>query len=282
MGRRLIIVITTVLSVIAVVLAVGIGYLFGSRGTGGEAAVSAQPSASTAATPAVEDAVVEDPAAALEAAGVDVVLPPPVPDAPEEWGDYELARRWDGTVRVSTGADAEPVRGPGGAAFPSSMNGCGELMYLVTFRGVDGSTTVDARLVDAVGGINDSKKLSSGWMLGTNCSTPSFAFDESVNEVDQLSVGYTVNEYRKSSVAQESTVQWQAPASEQVAPAEPVFVECIVGTPGPARFSDGSVKFHQPCQDTPEAQRSMMAERVCGGLGGREIYGEELYDDLCR
>ncbi len=276
------IVITTVLAVIAVVLAVGVGYLFGTRGTGDGASVSEQPSVSTAAKPTVEDATVEDPAAALEAAGVNVVMPPPVPDAPEEWGDYELAQRWDGKVNVSPDAEAEQVRGPGGAAFPSSMNGCGELMYLVTFRAVDNSTTVDARLVDAVGGINDSKKLSGGWMLGTNCSTPSFAFDESRDHVDRLSVEYTLYEYRKSALTQESTVQWQAPAPAGEAPADPAFVECLFGTPGPARFSDGSVRFHQPCQDTPEAQRSMMAERVCGGLGGREIYGEELYDDLCR
>lgn len=62
---------------------------------------------------------------------------------------------------------------------------------------------------------------------------------------------------------------------------EPTFVECLFGTPGPARFSDGSIRNHPPCAETPEALRSNRAESVCGGLyGWREVSRDE-YVDLC-
>lgn len=55
----------------------------------------------------------------------------------------------------------------------------------------------------------------------------------------------------------------EAPAVEQ-APAEPVVVECLEGTPGSARWSDGTVSYSQWCFDTMGGEQSLEDEANAG------------------
>lgn len=269
MDRRQGYIIIALLAVIAVALAVLVGVLVASGGDDDNATAAQGPPSTSSTDTAVEE--IADPAAALEDAGLDVVMPPPVPDAPDAWGDYQLDGSWDGQVRVFEGGDPVPVDGETGGAFPASQNNCGTEAYLVTFRAVDDGARVDAQLVNAVGETADADVLTDGWMLATNCVTPSFAFDSSENGGTLTEVAYSVHRYRQASVGggagQEVTsaapVPAPAPAPAPAAPAAPTFVECLFGTPGPARFSDGNIRFHQPCRETPGARVAIEAERNC-------------------
>lgn len=287
MSRRRAGVVIAVLAVIAVALAVVLGYQLTSGDD--RATEPASEAATTSASAEPTESRVEDPAAVLEAAGLDVVETSPAPEAPESWGDYELVRDWGGQVRLSRDGEAQSAEGPDGGRFPASMNGCGELMYFVPFRATGDpdkpddlelvDVPVDARLIDAVGDVKDSARTAEGWTLGTNCSTPGFSFDPAGDESGPVDVDYTVYEYRRTPSEQSSTAA-AAPVDPSTS-AGPTFVECLFGTPGPARFSDGSIRNHQPCAETPQALRSRKAESVCGGLYGWQGVSKAEYLDLC-
>lgn len=290
-------VIIALLAIIAVALAVVLGYqLMSGNDHAADSAAEAATTSSAASEPT--DSQVEDPAEVLETAGIDVVESTAVPVAPEVWGDYELVRDWGGQINLSEDNKAQSAEGPDGARFPASMNGCGELMYFVPFRASGDSDDpqtagdpVDAQLIDAVGEVRDSERSAEGWMLGTNCSTPRFLLDSADSEnaatsenasrfeSARIEVDYTVYEYRRVSEVQSSPAR-VAPVTPSMS-AGPTFVECLFGTPGPARFSDGSVRNHQPCAETPEARRSLRAESVCGGLYGWQGVSKAEYLDLC-
>lgn len=277
MSRRQATTIIALLSVIAVALVVLIAYFVGV-GSGRDEARQAEPMPSTeSAAPAEQEGV--DPVALLEDAGVDVVMGPPVPDAPEEWGDYVLDGSWDDQVRVFEGQGVEPIRGEDGDRFPATMNGCGLQMHLVTFRAVAEPVHLEAQLVDAVGDPVASEVLNGGWMLGTNCVTPSFAFDSSTAEGGLTDVAYTVHRYRRSSVAQEGPQPQSgapAPAAPPV-PAEPTFVRCVTGLASMGIYSDGSTRPDNRC---PEPH-VLEGERVCGGMYGWQEVSRERYIELC-
>ena len=118
-------------------------------------------------------------------------------------GDYQLDASWDGQVRVFEDGDAVPVEGETGGAFPARQNNCGTEAYFVTFRAMGDDARVDAQLVGAVGEPADSEVLTDGWMLGTNCVTPSFVFHSSDADATLTEVAYSVHRYRHASVAQE-------------------------------------------------------------------------------
>lgn len=82
-------------------------------------------------------------------------------------------------------------------------------MYFVTFRAVTDAAQLAAQLVNAVGESADSQVLHSG--LGTNCVTPSFAFNSSTPEGNLTDVAHSVHRYRSSSVAP-NTLQLLEPA----------------------------------------------------------------------
>lgn len=284
MNRRQGYIIIALLAVIAVALAVLIGVLVGSRGDDQGAAVE-QDQPPTSSTEAATDEIT-DPAAALEEAGFDVVMPAPVPDAPEAWGDYQLDGSWNGQVRVFEGGDAVPVDGETGGKFPASQNSCGTEAYFVTFRTVGEGVQVDAQLVNAVGEPADSEIMTDGWMLGTNCVTPSFAFHSSEGGGTLTEVAYSVHRYRQASVAggagQEVTSAAPAPAPAPTpvvpaTPAAPTLVECESGLSALGMFSDGVRRQDMRCHD-PRASR---AEGVCGGMYGWEKVSREEYIELC-
>lgn len=69
------------------------------------------------------------------------------------------------------------------------------------------------------------------------------------------------------------------PASEpRVGTQEPYVVECLFGTPGPARWSDGTVAFSQECYEQGAA--SVEAEHNCSDRAWRESMGAEG-DAIC-
>ena len=280
MNRRQGYIIIALLAVIAVALAVLVGVLVASGGDDDKSATAGQGPPPTSSTDsAVEE--ITDPAAALEDAGLDVVMHPPVPDAPDAWGDYQLDASWDGQVRVFEDGDAVPVEGETGGAFPASQNNCGTGAYFVTFRAVGDDARVDAQLVNAVGEPADSEVLTDGWMLGTNCVTPSFVFHSSDADSTPTEVAYTVHRYRQASVAQEPAApqqpQIQAPPPAPAAPAEPTFVRCVTGLASMGVYSDGSTRPDNRC---PEPEK-LEAESVCGGMYGWREVSRERYIELC-
>lgn len=211
----------------------------------------------------------------LETAEVDSVNPAPMPEPIEAFGDYVQNRTWSGTIRVFEGGESVPVAGEDGGAFPVSMNGCGSMMYLVTFRSVDEEVLLNAQLLNAVNEVSAEVAMADGWMFSTNCQTPQFAFASSAGTSVLSDVTYEITEYRQSSVA---APEEQAAALPE---AEPYVVECLFGTPGPALWSDGSTRFAEECVNTPEAQESLSAERICGGLYGWQEVTKEEYERLC-
>lgn len=281
MDRRQGYIIIALLVVIAVVLAVLVGVLVASGGDDDTATAGQGPSSTSSTDTAVEE--IADPAAALEGAGLDVVMPAPVPDAADAWGDYRLDASWDGQVRVFEDGDPIPVDGETGGAFPASQNNCGTEAYFVTFRAVDDGARVDAQLVNAAGEPADSDVLTEGWMLGTNCVTPSFAFDSSENGGTLIDVAYSVHRYRQASVAGEAgqevttAAPAPAPAPAPAAPAAPTFVRCVTGLASMGIYSDGSTRPDSRC---PEPEK-LQAERVCGGMYGWEQVSREKYIELC-
>lgn len=281
MNRRQGYVIIALLAVIAVALAVLVGVLVASGGDRQGAAVGQGPPPTSSAETASEE--ITDPAAALEEAGVDVVMPPPVPDAPAAWGDYELDRDWNGQVRVFRDSAAQAIAGAGDDRFPATMNRCGSGMYFVTFRATGNGTIVDAQLVDAVGRINDSRQLPGGWMLGTNCSTPHFAFHSANSQASLVDVAYTVYEYRQTSVAKPiAPSEPRAPVAPDPppappAPAQPTLVQCESGLSATGMFSDGVRRQDERCRD----ERAAEIEGVCGGLYWWENASRERYIELC-
>ena len=73
---------------------------------------------------------------------------------------------------------------------------------------------------------------------------------------------------------EESGAQPQAAAAP-----EPELLYCEMGLGAFGRFSDGSSHQTELC-NTPALQRSMRAERVCGGLNGHLLYPDE-WPELC-
>ena len=283
-------VIIVLLSIIALALTVGLGYYIG---WGGDDRVAGSTEGMTTPAPASESPDqqgdeaepaalgLDESIAMLEAAGLNVIRGAPVPEAPERWGDFELEESWDGRLRVFESADPEPITGHDGGVFPASMNNCGAGMYFVTFRSANPYATLDAQLINAVGAAEASEQLKNGWMLGTNCQTPTFGFHRSTNEANTADVVYTVHEYLQSSVAAPAAGPAapgpRVPTAAPVQPAEPALVECLTGLSTMGRFSDGSVRSDQRCFDPVAVE----AEGVCGGLYGHERVSRERYIELC-
>lgn len=274
-------VIITLLTVVAVALTAGLVYLVMQDDGQSAAGPAGEETSGSPDDPGAEQVAAEvaDPAAALEEAGIDVIRSAPVPEAPESWGDYELEDSWNGRLRLFPTPEHRPIQADDGGMFPATMNSCGATMYFVTFRSSHENATLLAQLINAVGEAEATKRLSDGWMLGTNCVTPSFGIDNIPGEANSTDVVYTVHEYRQSSVAA-PPVAPSVPSTTPSAPTpppEPTLVECQTGLGSMGRFSDGSVRQDQRCFDPVMAE----AEGVCGGMGGHERVSRERYIELC-
>ena len=74
------------------------------------------------------------------------------------------------------------------------------------------------------------------------------------------------------------------PATEASTPEPPVVVECLQGTPGPARMSDGTMAFSQWCFDQLGGTKYLESERQantfnCDGTVCRNPYTGGTYPD---
>lgn len=67
-----------------------------------------------------------------------------------------------------------------------------------------------------------------------------------------------------TSLPEPTEVDTSAPAAPEVAAEQAVVVECLPGTPGPARWSDGSTRFSQWCWDTQGGAVVGEAEQSAG------------------
>lgn len=73
----------------------------------------------------------------------------------------------------------------------------------------------------------------------------------------------------------------QAPTSAAVpVETEPYVVECLFGTPGPSRMSDGTIQSTDYCANQPGAAESRYFESNCSDLAWRQNMGLEG-DNLC-
>lgn len=280
---RLIIALLVVL--IVVVATVGAWLIWG-RGGDDDSATSPVAASSSAVPETESEAQPEiDSVALLENAQVDSVNPAPVPESVEAWGDYVKNRSWNGMLRVFEHAEASPVTEEGGSQFRNTMNHCGEVMYLVTFRSVNENVLLDAQLLDAAKSVRAHAELHDGWMLGTNCELPQFVFVSSTDTSNLGDVAYDVTEYRQSSVAAPAIEGAEEPAASEAEPAVsvevPYVVECLQGVPGPAQWSDGTMAYAEECANTPEAQQSIRAEGLCGGLYAPEDVSREEFEAIC-
>lgn len=215
----------------------------------------------------------------LEAAAVNSIHEPPIPDAPEKWGTYKLQASWDGQIRIFEHGEATEILGQDGSRFPASMNGCGAAMYFVTFRSVNPEVSITEHLMNAAGSSSGSKALNQGWSLSTNCETPTFEFLSSSGISNLGDVSYSVYEYIEDSVAEPDAGAQGGTASSAE---EPEFVKCI-GVLGPAMalYSDGSERLAPECENSPEQQRAIKGESVCGSMDGWKTVTAEEYEDLC-
>lgn len=81
-----------------------------------------------------------------------------------------------------------------------------------------------------------------------------------------------------------TAVQSIPPTTEAPTPAAPVVVECLQGTPGPARMSDGTMAFSQWCFDQLGGNKYLESERQantfnCDGTVCRNPYTGGSYPD---
>ena len=104
-------------------------------------------------------------------------------------------------------------------------------------------------------------------------STSSATISSSSTTSATTSSEETETEEPEESIAPEPETQPQAAA------AEPELLYCDIGLGAVGHFSDGSWHQTELC-NTPELQRSVRAEGVCGGEEGRYKYPEE-WAELC-
>lgn len=81
-----------------------------------------------------------------------------------------------------------------------------------------------------------------------------------------------------------ATAVQSVPPTEAPTPAAPVVVECLQGTPGPARMSDGTMAFSQWCFDQLGGNKYLESERQantfnCDGTVCRNPYTGGSYPD---
>lgn len=265
------------------------------RNDGSETDAVAETSASATTTEVTQAEKEEDPAAVLAAAEINSIHPAPAPEAPEEWGEYQIHDSWEGRIRVFEDAGPEEITGRGGGRFPSTMNSCGLVMYFVTFKSANPNVDLGVHLIDAAGNSAVTEELDQGWSLSTNCETPAMEFLGAGDESTLGDVVFTVHEYFQSSTAPRAPqtpdgaatsptpeATQHAVTSEPAAPAEPTLVQCL-GTLGPPEglYSDGSQRHTPSCENSPEKQRAVRAEGVCGGLYGWIGVSEAEYQYLC-
>lgn len=229
--------------------------------------------ASSSSTSSEEEPTEEVNSQDIDLASVDVdsVHAAPVPSAPDSWGEYTINQTWKGQVRVFEHAE-EPseLLGQGGENWISSANGCGSLMYLVTFKAVNDQAKIQAELTDYNGDVIDGETSRSGWMLFTNCATPEMALG-SINGIGNLSdVAYEVHEYVQASTdLGSSSVNVEPTIETDVAPESQEIPDVDLQCPGPGLtvFVPSTTPLSEMEWACEQARQSAnQGESWCGGL----------------
>lgn len=139
--------------------------------------------------------------------------------------------------------------------------------------------------------------IAAGVLIAAGCSGP----DERPDVVGSTSVSTSTSSAMSSSTAtspespvsatsaapvapEESAVPSVPPSPVQSVAEEPYVVECLEGTPGPARYSDGSLAFSQWCFDQFGGEEYLRSEREantfeCDGYVCRNPHTGVTYPD---
>lgn len=253
---------------------------YAGRGDGGSESSSDSVSPQTE-TPAPSEEPAKPVDVDLAALDVDSIHEAPMPNVPEEWGNYTLDRKWEGRLDLD-GATRAELKGEDGGAWVSSANGCGVETYIVIFRSEASGEKLRAELVDFNEVVLDEKVLPEGWMLFTNCATPRMAADQGSSQMKGTELAYEVHAFRQIQVPNsaessaldtpEPSVETSVPQAEESVPQSDNgatglsgYVECpgpgltvYVPQPAPGGTIDAACSAAQ--------QQSMRAESWCGGL----------------
>lgn len=284
---------TSIIAVLVVLILIA-GALVAAllRGLGlnpADSAASPVAATTTGEVTSTAEEVPGDPAEVLAGAEVNSIHPAPAPEAPEQWGEYQLQASWEGRLRVFESSDPQEIRNWDDDRFPATMNNCGFAMFFVTFRSTNPNVDLGVHLINAIGEAAVSEQVNEGWLKSTNCETPAMEFLSSADESNLGDVVYSVHEYWQASVLPPQPAATETPVSTAVvepAPvstilAEPTLVQCLGYLSPTGLYSDGSERSTPSCADSPEYQRSVRAEGVCGGLYGWMEVTEAEYLELC-
>jgi len=266
------------MSLLAAVLVIGVLLGRGGDDTPSDAPGTAASTSPTTASPGTSHppgsaitsapSTAADSAALLADADTDAIYPAPIPEALDAFGGFTVKSSWEGTMAVSPGAEWQPLGGPFGQAFPASQNKCGLAMNLTTFS-ADG-TGLEVALLDTLGNPVETETVDEGWSWSTDCAIPAVR----VVGGPPTTVSYTVHTYLNGN--------YGAAAPAAVSASVPTLVRCL-GTLGPAEgvYSDGVQRRAPECEGSPEKERAVRAEGMCGGLYPPEGTDPDEYLATC-
>ncbi|QGU04732.1 hypothetical protein [Corynebacterium comes] len=124
------------------------------------------------------------------------------PEAPDVWrrgaDQFEYFRSWDGEVRAWRAGQPQIIPGPGGNWFPAGQPGCGDGVYLISFRSGEGET-LSVQLRDGVGRLIRESDRAAGRVLSDDCHLPYVQLAGLPAEPVSTQVSYTVHEYHRAS-----------------------------------------------------------------------------------
>jgi len=187
-----------------------------------------------------------------------------------------FAEKADGGFEVPDGADYSDF-----SMIVASSNGFGSCSIWL-----DGNK-VDERAVHATANSSDTNRpVACEYKIGSQETPPVPADTPSPTDTTMPSTTPAPAASEPAAppeVAEESYVPPAPPQtyetySTETYSAEPYVVECLPGTPGPARWSDGSLRFSQECYD--QRADDLYLERNCSNPEWRQRMGAEG-DALC-
>lgn len=123
-------------------------------------------------------------------------------------------------------------------------------------------------------GPSPSEEESTSTSISASSSSPSATSSSSIAQSTTQEPTTEIPTEPETQVAAE-----EPGAQPQAAAAEPELLYCEIGLGAFGKFSDDSSHQTELC-NTPALQRSMRAERVCGGLNGHLLYPDE-WPELC-
>ncbi|HEY5880742.1 MAG TPA: hypothetical protein VIU11_17660 [Nakamurella sp.] len=87
------------------------------------------------------------------------------------------------------------VSGPDYTEFPSTMNGCDQLCFLVRWRVLDDGATINAMWADAADNAHEQVTGTTGWFDLDGCEHPAISLVSSSNGSTLTDVAVSVQQY---------------------------------------------------------------------------------------